>query len=272
MLRRTTRFLIAMLVAAVSASCASGYKQFYQPNPNIPPERVAALRAAPPTGKPIVERSRPEPPERILDAYAKRGYVLIGSSSFNSGSSESDSAAIEQGVAVGADLVLILNPTYTGTVTSAIPITTPTTSTSVSSATATAYGRSGAVTAYGTGTTTTYGSQTTFIPFTVHRADYAAAYFVKQRFGLGAFFRDLDDSERQRLQTNRGAVARLIVDNTPAFDADILVGDIFVSIDGIAISNQQALGAMLAERRGKKVRISIVRNGTPMEKTVTLNP
>lgn len=261
-----------LLLSALLGGCASGYKEFYRPNANLPPERIAALRIAPPPAQPIVERSRPDSPDRVLDAYAKRGYVMIGSSTFNSGRSESDESAVQQGVTVGADLVLILNPRYTGSVTSSLPLTTPTSTTSYTNATATAYGRGGPVTAYGSGTTTTYGTQTTYVPMTVHRSDYGAVYFVKQRFGLGAFFRDLDDTERQRLQTNRGAVARLIADDTPAFNADILVGDVFTTIDGVSIANAQALSALLAERRGRTVTLSLVRNGSPIQKTVTLNP
>jgi membrane-associated protease RseP (regulator of RpoE activity) len=179
---------------------------------------------------------------------------------------------LKQAVAVGADLVLILNPSYTGSVTSSLPITTPTTTTSQTNATATAYGRGGPVTAYGSGTTTTYGTQTNYVPITVHRSDYGAVYFIKQRFSLGAFFRDLDESERQRLQTNRGAVVRLVADSTPAFNADILVGDVFTAVDGEAVANTEALSKLLAERRGKSITISLVRGGAPLEKKVTLNP
>jgi hypothetical protein len=270
MLRLLHRNLLLLALVGLTA-CASGYREFYRPNPNLSPERVAVLRVAPPTGQPIVERSRPDSADRVLDAYSKRGYIMIGNSMFNSGRPESEESAVQQGVAVGADLVLILNPTYTGSVTSSLPITTPTTTTSYTNATAKAYGRGGPVTAYGSGTTTTYGTQTTYIPMTVNRSDYGAVYFVKQRFGLGAFFRDLDDSERQRMQTNRGAVARLVADNTPAFTADILVGDVFVAIDEQPILNAESLSRLLVERRGKTVKLSTVRNGAQLQKTVTLN-
>lgn len=266
------RRLWLVLAAASLMACASGYQEFYQPNPQLPPERVAALRVAPPTGQPIIERSRPDSADRVLDAYAKRGYIMIGNSMFNSGRPESEQSAIQQGISVGADLVLILNPTYTGSVTSSIPITTPTTTTSQTNATATAFGRGGPVTVYGSGTTTTHGTQTTFVPMTVHRSDYGAVYFIRQRFGLGAFFRDLDDSERQRMQTNRGAVARLIADGTPAFTSDILVGDIFIAVDGQQVLNAESMSRLIAEKRGKTVAFSIVRNGTQLQKTVTLNP
>jgi S1-C subfamily serine protease len=102
--------------------------------------------------------------------------------------------------------------------------------------------------------------------------DYGAVYFVKQRFGLGVFIRDLNDSERQDLQTNRGVAIRLVVDDTPAYNADILVGDVITAIDTAPISNARAFNAALSGRGGKVVVLSLVRRGKQIEKSVQLNP
>lgn len=233
---------------------------------------IAELRAAPPPQVPLVERVAPTNADAILDGYLKRGYVLIGQSFFNSGRAESEGAAIQQGQAVGADLVVIFDPRYTGSVTSAVPITVPTTTTSYSTGTATAYGSKGTVTAYGSGTTTTYGTSTTLIPMTVHRTDYGAGYFIKQKFILGAFFRDLDDSERRAHQTNKGVVVRLVADGTPAFIADLLPGDRITAIDSQIVLNSEALFSLLEARRGKKVVLSIDRAARTLEIPVQLNP
>jgi len=263
--------LLSSLLALMLAGCASGYKEFYQQAQGATPEAVAARRASPPPATPIVERSRPGNSQAILDAYRKRGYVVIGDSMFNSGTRESDDSAVRQAQDVGADLVLILDPTYTGSVTSSVPITTPTTTTSYSTGSATAYGPRGSVTAYGSGTTTTYGSTTNYVPVTVHRSDYGAVFFVKQRFDLGLFFRDLTDSERQELQSNKGIAVRVVVDGTPAYEADILVGDVVTTIDGVSVSNVKAFTDLLRERRGKLVSLSINRRGQRIEKSVQLN-
>lgn len=270
----TTRLIsISLLVAScLLVGCASGYKEFYKPANGFTAERIAIQRASPAPNQPQVERARPGNADEILAAYAKHGYVMVGNSMFNSGRPESEDAAVLQGKEVGADLVLILNPNYTGSVTSSIPITTPTTSTTYSTGTATAYGRGGPVTAYGSGTSTTYGTTTNYIPMTVHRSDYGAIYFIKQKFSLGAFFRDLNDAERQELQTNRGAVARLIVDGTPAFNADLLVGDVFIAIDGAPIASSQALSEMVRERSGKAIVLSVLRRGQKIEKSIQLIP
>jgi len=265
-----SRFTLAFIM--LLAGCASGYKDFYRPTQGLTAEALAARRSSPPPATPVVERAQPGNGRELLDGYAKRGYIVIGQSMFNSGRRESDDAAVRQGIAVGADLVVILNPRYTGSFTSSVPVTTPTTSTSYSSGTATAFGPGGPVTAYGSGTTTTYGSTTSYVPVTVHRSDYGALYFVKQRVGLGIQYRDLNDAERQELQTNKGVVVRLVVDGSPAFDADVLVGDVLTAIDGIPISGVRACTQLLAERHGKLVSLSIVRRGQRMEKAIQVNP
>jgi hypothetical protein len=262
--------LFALSSTLLLSACANDYRQFYKP---MNPDRlalVASRRVSPPPAEPIVERSQPGDPKTILDAYAKRGYVLIGSSMFNSGRAPSEAAAVQQGKGVGADLVLIFNPRYTGSVTSTVPIVTPTSSTSYSTGTATAFGPRGAVTAFGSGTTTTYGTQTNFIPMTVNRSNYGAAYFVKQRFDLGAFTRDLNDSERHQFQTNKGVIVTSIVDGTPAFDADILVGDRIISVDGVEISNGQSFFSTLKPKAGQKVTLAIARDGKQIDKSVQL--
>ena len=85
------------------------------------------------------------------------------------------------------------------------------------------------------------------------------------------FTRDLSDAERQEFQSNKGAAVRLVVDGAPAFDADILVGDVITAIDGRSVSSANALNDLLRERPGKLIAVSIVRRGQHIEKSVQLN-
>jgi membrane-associated protease RseP (regulator of RpoE activity) len=230
-------------------ACASGYKEFYKQAQGAIPETVAAMRVAPPPATPIVEHAEPGDSMTILDVYAKRGYIMIGNSMFKSGHLESEDSAVRQAQDVGADLVLILNPRYAGSMTSSIPQTTLTRTTQAS------IGATDDITNY--------------VVLTIPLADYGAVYFVKQRFELGVFSRDLNDAE-QELQTNQGAVVRLVVDGSPAFNADLQIGDVVIAVDGVAIANAQAFNELLRERRGKRVDLSIVRRGQRLEKTVQL--
>jgi hypothetical protein len=227
--------LLAGIIFALTG-CASGYQQFYRPVQGTTPERIAELRAGPPPSMPIVERSQPRNDQALVEAYMKRGYSAIGYASFTSGRVESEDAALRQAKEVGADLVLIFDPKYAGSTTTNVPITIPTTSTAYTTGTATAFGPGGTVTAHGNATTTTYGTNTSIIPITVNRSSYGAIFFIKQNYRLGLVVRDLNDDERRALQTNKGVVVRVVVDGTPAFDADLLVGDIITSVDGQVVS------------------------------------
>ncbi|HMI82806.1 MAG TPA: PDZ domain-containing protein [Polyangiaceae bacterium] len=268
---KLVRVIATLASLLMFLGCASGYQTFYTPAAGATPAAIAANRASAPPATPTLERSAPGDAESMLANYKKRGYVMVGHSMFNSGTNESEASALKQGQAIGADLVLVINPQYRGSVTSNIPITTPTSTTSYTAGSATAYGPAGPVTAYGSASTTTYGNKTTYMPMTVHRSDYGAIYFVKQRFTLGAFVRDLNDGERQELQTNQGVVVLTIVDDTPAFRADILPGDVIAAIDGVTVPNQAGFGKMTSERKGKLVTITLVRRGDRVEKTVQFN-
>ena len=266
------KIFIGLVVPIALNGCANGYNKFYKPANGVTPESIAQMRATPPPSTPLVERIPPINGAAATDAYSKRGYTLIGSAEFNSSRAESERSAIEQGKAVGADLVVILNPQHTGSESSVVPISTPTTTTTYSTGSATAYGSGGSVTAYGNGTSTTYGTTTNYIPVTIHRANYGAGYFIKQKFIIGAQFRDLNDKERKELQTNKGAAIHLVVDESPAFKADLLPGDIATSLDGIPILNTSQLSKLISERRGNRIMLGFLRDGRSMNLPIQLNP
>lgn len=260
---------LAALVLVGGCAATNGYREFYTARPGATPDAIAASRAAPPTGSPQVAQVG-QFDEGAQQAYARQGYDLIGHSSFSSGHNELDKDAVDVGVSVGADLVVILNPDYQESVTTSVPITTPTTTTSHTTGTATVYGSGGPATAYGNASTTTYGSKTTYVPMTVHRYEYAAFYFIKRYYSLGTNVHDLTDSERRELQSNRGVYVNWVVDGTPAYDADILPGDIIVGVNGQSTSNPDGFSALLSANRGRTVEITIFRRGELLSKRISL--
>lgn len=262
--------LIATVVLSLTG-CASGYKQFYKELAK--PEDVAAMRASSPPAQPEVQHSRPLPPEVIEPSFTRMGYGAIGVSSFNGAAGQSERGAIEVGKKIGADIVLILDPQYTGTNTGVVPITTPTTSTTYSTGSATAYGPGGPVTAYGSGRSTTYGTQTNFIPYSVDRMDYTAVYFVKQKFRIGLNTRDLTDSERKSNGSNVGAAVRVVVDGTPAFRADIFADDVIMEINGTPVYGAKGFtdAAQAIPAGHQIVELKISRNGELLSKTLAVD-
>jgi hypothetical protein len=262
---------ILALIVFILPGCEAGYSQFYRPANGVTPEKIAMYRAAPPPKTPTVDHA-PAVGSDLVDAYLRHGYALVGYSSFNSGHRQSESDAIGQAEKVQADIVVIVDPHYTGSRTTSVPITTPTTSTTYTNGTATAIGPGGTTTAYGNATSTTYGTQTNYMPLTVHRFDYGALYFVKRKpMVLGVYMRDLDDSERAALQSNKGVYVLLVVDGSPAFNADVLHGDIIVSMDGQSAVNLATFQNTLLIKRNKTVQLGIVRNGQTILKEAKLN-
>lgn len=262
------RTILMFLAVLISGCATNGYSEFYSNAPGVTPELTAANRSAPPPAE--LQIARAASFEGLVDAYARKGYAAIGDSSFSSGRNERDGDAIEQGKRVGADLVVVINPAYVGSQTTTIPITTPTTTTSQTSGTATAYGTGGTATAYGNSTTTTYGSRTTYVPMTVNRYEYGALYFVKRRYSLGANYRDLTDEERRQLQTNRGAYVISIIDDSPAYESDILPGDVIVALNGRAANGFDGLSDLVKSNSGRTVELTIIRQGVRLSKSVAL--
>ena len=261
--------LITILMTLVLAGCANGYSKFYSSIPGATPEVIASTRVAPPPVTPLLEHSQSFPNS---EQYAARGYSTIGYSSFSSGSTESDDDAIKQGQKVGADLVVVVNPSYAGSVTNQMPVTTPTTSTSYTTGSATAYGSGGYATARGNSTTTTYGSSTTYIPVTVNRYNYGAVYYVKRSYIFGANWRELTNDERAKIQSNSGVFVTSVVNDSPAFRNDVLAGDIILKIDAQAVYGGKAGSEAIMNKRGKQVAFTIFRNGELIEKNIKLLP
>lgn len=255
-------FCATALAVLTLGGCASGFQSFYRPTAT--PQQLQDLRANPPPDTPELRQASPPVAQAISEAN-REGYVVMGYSSFN-GAHGSDSSALAEGKRVGADLVLVFNPQYTGTRSGAMPITTPTSQTTYYSGTATAYGSGGYATAYGSGTATTYGSRTTYIPFHVDRYDFLAVYLFKEHVHVGWIMRPLTDAQRQALGSNAGGYVENVVNGSPAFDADILPGDIVTAVDGHPIGSAQTL-AYLKSRYGEPVTFTIFRNGAYLTKT-----
>lgn len=200
----------------------------------------------------------------------RRGYAVVGQSSFNAGLNTFDQSQVrEQAKAIGASLVLVSSH-YTNTIEGALPRTAPKTSTTTASGTATVYGTGGSATATGFGTSTTTTSQTVMVPYSIARGDFAALYFVRVKPVLGLVVVAIDDSTRQRLQTNAGVRVVVVVENSPAFDADILPGDILLSFGDERVGSPESLVQMAVKYQGQHVDLLLNRNGMELHKGVVL--
>ena len=199
----------------------------------------------------------------------ENGYVPVGSSSFV-GPAQAASGAITQAKKVGAEIVVLYSK-YQSTATGAIPITTPTQQTSFTSGTVNAFGSAGFGTGTYQGTTTTYGSQTTYVPFSVDRYDQAALYFAPaERKGLGVQFAAMTDQQKQQAATNQGVAVVSVRKESPAFRADILPGDIVLTVGGQSTYDGPSAVRAIAAATASETEVVLFRNGQRLSKKLTI--
>lgn len=259
----TMKKVIFLLTLAI-AGCANPYAKFYQgmPDARVSPNYVQSNEA--------LKIFSTDDFKRDIKALIRKGYQPVGESAFNAGSDAvTETQLREQAAKVGAHAVLVSSK-FTHSVSGAMPLTLPNTTTSYSSGSATAYGSGGSVTAYGSGTTTTYGTRTTYIPYTVNRSDYNAVYFVKSKAKIGFLTEPLDDETRRKLESNSGVRIDVVVEGTPAFDADILPGDILVSFNSTAVRSVEHYQELLQSYSGDSVDLVLNRDGRIIKKTVAV--
>lgn len=259
--------LLAASIALFSCAIASAFQHAYQPVQGLTPEVIAARRLAAPPPVPAVERAKPTDGQVILDAYGKRGFVMIGLTS-DDGSPASQESNLRQGQAVGADLVLMLHPYHADEVK---PVAETGVIATYSSGTSVYQPRS-PIRPMGRGTTTATGNTSIYVPLAPIRMNTGAVYFIKARFSLGVFVRDLSDAERKTAPMEAGVAVRLIVDGTPAANADILVGDVITAIDGVQTPSSRTFNEIVNSRSGQVIKVELIRRGKAIEKTVQLNP
>lgn len=264
------RIALASLITVLICACAaSGYKEFYQPYADaqtIPQAEILQEGQEPQ----IISTDNID---RDVALLRSRMFYILGVSSFNGGI-ENLKNAKAQAKKIGATTVLTTSQfTNTRTIQSALVL--PDNKTTYSSGTVNAdtqyYGAtsgylgSGSTNATYSGTTTTYGSKV--VPYTTQqrRYDQSAVFLVKSNLKLkfGLFLDDLPPEMRSQLQRNTGAIVQLVAEDSPAFYANILPGDVLIALDGVPIRNMEHAGQLMGatDIAGMSPIISAIRNG-----------
>lgn len=245
------RLAFSVTAAALATSAAANdWQKFYHPVQD-------ASRAIPWNG----------PPETLIssgnlmadvDGMWRRGFAVAGYSSFNSPNNKT-SDALKWGAELKARYVM-LGTNLVSSRTTALPLTLPHTTTSTTN------GNIGG-TPFAS-TTTHYGSQTSFIPITVNRFDKLAVYFVEvPKKGTGIFPRDLTQAEVAALETQRAIAVRAVRDGSPAYEANILPGDLIMEVNGKPADPADWQAAV---RNDPVLRVKLMRNGQPRELSLTM--
>lgn len=103
--------------------------------------------------------------------------------------------------------------------------------------------------------------------------DQFASYWGKIRPAiLGIVSRPLNDQEQAQLRRKDGIVVEGVLNGSPAATAHIVAGDVIVAIDGKPLVDARAMPALVNSLAGQRVRIDMIRNGSPLSVTTQLNP
>lgn len=254
--------VLLMFVVFLLAGCANPYKQFYHDNTGgIDPFKNGF--AILPASEPKIVRGGKQ--DEDVQKLEEDNYILLGYSSFF-GREFGENLAVAYGKKIHAELIL-LYVNYKDTQSGSVPITLPDTQTSTTQG----MGMVGMTPYSASFTTTTYGSQTTYMPYNVNRYDYLAGYWVKRRPPLlGVLPRDLTAEERKQLGTNKGLFVHVVVKNSPAFKADLFRGDVILKIDDEDVQDVKEFLEVIKNREGKKVLLTISRDGKILTKEILL--
>jgi hypothetical protein len=260
---------------ALLMGCANGFEKYYRPAPPATLVVATPLLAPPPPVPAVYIHSAD------IHADAQRlqedGYVFIGESSFYGPANRSNQdQAVTQGKKVGAAVVLFKSE-YMDTRSGVVPYTVanPAVVSTVNTS-GTVYGNGGSATYSGTGTVTTPGGYSTYaIPYSVDRNTFYASYWAKfdpNKIRLGMYYRPLDDAVRHKLERNTGLQVTIVIRGSPAFNANILEGDVLLKLNGKDITDLQTLSADVQRLGGQRVTFDLLRSDEPRTIAVTLNP
>lgn len=253
--------LTLILLAATAPASANDWEKFYTPLPTGPVQPIPSA----------------SPPERInsqgnidrdIESMWRQGFAPIGYTSFNSPNDKIKDAE-RFAKKLHARYYIALTE-LTSSSTAVMPLTLPNTTTSVTRGNISASGSGGYASGTYSGTTTTYGSETTYIPFTVSRFDKFAVYFAEApRVGTGIFIRELTPDEIARYETRRAFVVRFVRDGSPAYQADMLPGDVVTHVNGLPADEVNWQAAL---KSNAPMNVKLFRNGQVRELPLTVPP
>ena len=259
-------FLIVSIFIVLLQGCTSPFAKYYNDETggiDITKIKYVIL----PTEEPKLYYGDDEAKDSLR--MAENNYRSVGNSSFYT-DSINDADAIDQAKAVHAEVVMLYSK-YKRTVSGNAPLTLPNTTTSSTNFSGNAYGSGGSATYSGTANTTNYGTKTTYIPYSYDQSDFLAIYWIKSKpriFGIN--YEDLTEDIRRKTGSNKGVLVTVVTKDSPAFDADILRGDVIKNIGDVLITNIDLANKTIDKYQGQEVDVLIFRDDKEIHKKVKL--
>jgi len=248
---RRSSICAAILAAIVaSAACANDFKRFYEPFPDTGP-----IPFTPDRQPPKIVPSTSDPFQDIALLWEK-GYRPIGDARFTS-VWVSDKDALKFAKRIGATYVIRYSKdkgTYSGTRTVE---TSHSEDTPFRTNVTGSYGRTiGTL----TGTVTTRWTETEVIPYTYTLYGQIAVYFcLLEKRGSGLFLIPPTKEGTAAAGTNLGGQVLAVREGSPAYNADILPGDVITALDGQGLPTFSSFNRIIAEAGDAPILVTFYR-------------
>jgi len=99
---------------------------------------------------------------------------------------------------------------------------------------------------------------------------FVATYYVRYKLPFGAQFRSMNATELKTIGVEGGVQLGAIVLGTPAAEANLRSGDFVIKFNGAAIRNRAAFEELLRANMGKRVTMTVARNGDQFDRVLRL--
>lgn len=262
-------FLLGITITFLISGCASsGYKDFYKSSYN---ESTDEYKSKNPHLEFLKNNEEPKVYttdnfERDVYSLRTKQYIPIGQSDFN-GEMEDEKAIIEQAKRVGAKIVLY-GSKYTNTQTNSGVLMLPKTNYSTTNI----YGNVGGTMYSGTAYTQSSGTQMVPYSNTQRRYDQTGVFFVKDtnnyKFGIYAS----QISREKRIEIGSfGVNVDVVIENTPAYNSDLLRGDIIIGVNDNTLNDYNSFLKGIKECITNKMSCHLKVNRNGEEKNIIVN-
>jgi C-terminal processing protease CtpA/Prc len=259
-----------VFLAFATSGCVNPYIRNYEPAmpKNTRSENVTLLPT--PSGQARLVTSQ----DLKADALKMRenGYILLGRSKFQA-SPINEKLALDQAQKIGADVVMVAHK-FVATKTESLPMSTyiPGQQSEQTENVVIQNGTDKPKVISRTVTTTTQGEyQTNYVEQSTDYYDYSASYWtVAKKPTFGVYVRALDDATKVELGTQKGVQVRVVVKDSPAYEADILEGDVLLSLQNEAIRDPDQFFSLVDKYAGQTVSVLVYRSGQDLSKDVTI--
>lgn len=224
------KFLL-IIVSFMLTACANSYSDFYKSNTNE--SYISTLEILKDGNKPILIKT--DDIENSLNIYMSKGFDIIGQSFFN-GEMHTEDQLILVATQVKSTHVLY----------GAKFVTTQATSTPL-------------ILPNGFG-----GFNAAAINRQSLRYEQGAVFLAKMKElpRFGGVFDDLTPDQRRKFGRNTGVVIKIVVEKTAAFNANLLVGDLIIELNGRSIANIEELSKIFnsIESNANGFNIKLIRD------------